>query len=98
MERVMDRADDEGPGEPRPSTALRLDDVAENARAVGFHFPAVPARKAVRPCDPETTGAALLVSKWLVAEKADAVRQQLRPDPMRPHSTRVVHECPHLLR
>lgn len=88
----MDRPNDERPGQSRHAAALRLDNVTQDGCSVRAHVPAVPAREAVRTGDAVPTRFTALVSKRLVAKKPDAVWSQFGPDPVRPHSIRIVDE------
>jgi hypothetical protein len=94
VQSVVDRADHERPRESRPAATLRLDHVAKPGRG---HVPAVPACETVRSGDAIATRPAALVFEELMAEKPDSVRTKLRPDPVWPHSPRVVDEFSHFL-
>src|SRR5712691_7441332 len=94
----MDRTDDERPRQPRPTATFGLDHVTENRGAVGDHIPAVPAAEAIRSGDAKAPRLPTLVLERFMSKKADAVRPQFRPVPVRPHPRRVVDERTHLLR
>jgi hypothetical protein len=88
----VDRPDHERPRQSRPPSALGLDNMTEDGLPGPINLPPVPAREAVRPRDAEPAQASALMGERFVAQEADAVRTQLRPHSVRPHSTRIVNQ------
>jgi hypothetical protein len=89
VQRVVDWADHEGPGDAGPSAALGLDHVPED---ISFDVPAVPTREAVRPRHPVVTQAAALVPELFVPQEPETVRLERGPASMRPHPAGIVDE------